>query len=38
VCGAEKIADKQAFFKVLQRDLKGQIFYQWFKEDIGMTN
>jgi hypothetical protein len=28
VCGPEKIADKQAFFKVLQRDLKGQVFYQ----------
>lgn len=28
VCRAEKIADKQAFFKVLQRDLKGQVFYE----------
>jgi hypothetical protein len=27
VCGAEKITDKLAFFKVLQRDLKGQVFY-----------
>ena len=27
VCGAEKVADKQALFKVLQRDLKGQVFY-----------
>jgi hypothetical protein len=28
VCGAEKIADKIAFFKVLQRDLKAQVFYE----------
>jgi transglutaminase-like putative cysteine protease len=28
VCGAEKVFEKQAFFKVLQRDLKGQVFYE----------
>jgi hypothetical protein len=28
VCGAEKINDKLDFFKVLQRDLKGQVFYE----------
>ena len=27
VCGAERSARKLAFFKVLQRDLKGQVFY-----------
>jgi hypothetical protein len=28
VCGEEKKADKQLFFKVLQRDLMGQVFYE----------
>ena len=28
VCGAERSARKLAFFKVLQRDLKGQVFYE----------
>lgn len=27
VCGAERSARKLAFFKVLQRDLKAQVFY-----------
>jgi hypothetical protein len=31
VCGAEKVADKQSFFKVLQRDLKEQVFYEILK-------